>query len=162
VKYARIERERRFLLAALPAGLGAPTQITDHYLLGMRLRLRRMDPPVGPSVFKLGQKDEMEAPHHRRMTTIYLQEHEYLHLLERLEAGAAKLVKLRHPWMLDGRRWVVDVLGHRPEIIAELEAEEAELMAVLPPPGTLREITGQRGLSCASLAMGAPTDPGTG
>jgi hypothetical protein len=43
-KYALVERERRFLLAALPSGvrLTGERQIADRYLTGTRLRLRRV------------------------------------------------------------------------------------------------------------------------
>ena len=43
-KYALVERERRFLLAAPPSGvrLTDERQITDRYLTGTRLRLRRV------------------------------------------------------------------------------------------------------------------------
>jgi hypothetical protein len=42
-KYARVERERRFLLAKPPAPstVTATRVITDRYLVGTRLRLRR-------------------------------------------------------------------------------------------------------------------------
>jgi hypothetical protein len=57
-KYARVERERRFLLAGPPATIAAaPRQITDRYVTGTRLRLRRVGHPGGgPSEFKLTQK----------------------------------------------------------------------------------------------------------
>jgi hypothetical protein len=44
-RYARIERERRFLLAGppLPAAVTGRRRITDRYLPGTRLRLRRID-----------------------------------------------------------------------------------------------------------------------
>jgi 3-isopropylmalate/(R)-2-methylmalate dehydratase large subunit len=47
-KYARVERERRFLLRELPPGLrvnDAHTQIFDNYLTGTRLRLRKIRAP---------------------------------------------------------------------------------------------------------------------
>lgn len=43
LKYARPERERRFLLSAPPAdGIVKTVRIADRYLLGTRLRLRRI------------------------------------------------------------------------------------------------------------------------
>ena len=44
-KYARVERERRFLLAGPPrtSAVTASRRITDRYLPGTRLRLRRVD-----------------------------------------------------------------------------------------------------------------------
>src|SRR5215475_6827883 len=47
-KYARIERERRYLLQDLPEGLTRADphlQITDNYITGTRLRLRKVREP---------------------------------------------------------------------------------------------------------------------
>src|SRR5215208_2342420 len=47
-KYALIERERRYLLQDLPEGLtraDAHLQITDNYLTGTRLRMRKVREP---------------------------------------------------------------------------------------------------------------------
>ncbi|MFN2456514.1 MAG: hypothetical protein ABR577_20170, partial [Pyrinomonadaceae bacterium] len=43
-KYERVERERRYLLRGLPPGLSLTNehaQITDNYITGTRLRLRK-------------------------------------------------------------------------------------------------------------------------
>ena len=48
-KYARVERERRYLLRELPPGLkitDAHTQITDNYITGTRTLRRRRRVPV--------------------------------------------------------------------------------------------------------------------
>lgn len=80
-KYARVERERRFLLAASPAG--RPTRrvlIEDRYLLGTRLRLRRMtelDPRVAGVTYKLTQKIPTVAGTPGLITTLYLSAGEY-------------------------------------------------------------------------------------
>ena len=42
LKYAVVERERRFLLASLPEGIDCTRQIIDRYLTGTRLRLREV------------------------------------------------------------------------------------------------------------------------
>ena len=59
-KYARVEEERRFLLAKMPADLDLDdsfVRIIDHYIEGTRLRLRQMESPGGRApVYKLGQK----------------------------------------------------------------------------------------------------------
>src|SRR5215475_14979270 len=47
-KYARIERERRYLLRDLPEGITRADphlQITDNYMTGSRLRLRKVREP---------------------------------------------------------------------------------------------------------------------
>ena len=55
LKYARVERERRWLLGSTPGLSGSPMEITDRYVLGTRLRLREV--VVGESVVrKLGHK----------------------------------------------------------------------------------------------------------
>jgi hypothetical protein len=58
-KYALVERERRFLLAAVPSGdrLTGERQITDRYLTGTRLRLRR----VTRAGSELGDEGELLA-----------------------------------------------------------------------------------------------------
>jgi hypothetical protein len=55
--YARVERERRFLLAAAPERLPGPARrITDRYLTGTRMRLRRIELPGAAPESKLTQK----------------------------------------------------------------------------------------------------------
>jgi CYTH domain-containing protein len=59
-KYARIERERRYLLQDLPEGMTRADhhlQITDNYMTGSRLRMRKVrDPKTNKWVAKLTQK----------------------------------------------------------------------------------------------------------
>src|SRR2546425_12643818 len=77
-KYAHIERERRYLLQDLPAGLNRADhhlQITDNYLTSTRLRIRKVrDPRTNKWTVKFTQKI---APHpadlsRTIMTNIYL------------------------------------------------------------------------------------------
>ena len=44
MKYARVERERRWLLAGMPSAVSdlEPSRIIDHYLDGTRMRLREV------------------------------------------------------------------------------------------------------------------------
>src|SRR6267143_4379425 len=59
-KHARIERERRYLLQDLPEGLTRADphlQITDNYITGTRLRLRKVrDPRSNKWTVKFTQK----------------------------------------------------------------------------------------------------------
>src|SRR5213080_5193388 len=59
-KYARVERERRYLLSNLPAGLNRADhhlQITDNYITGTRLRIRKVrDPKTNKWIVKFTQK----------------------------------------------------------------------------------------------------------
>ncbi|WP_433894228.1 hypothetical protein [Streptomyces sp. CA-111067] len=81
-KYALVERERRFLLAVAPETSHAREvrRITDRYLTGTRMRLRRVDQPapVQPE-FKLTQKvpADRPGPVQGTITNIYLSEAEY-------------------------------------------------------------------------------------
>jgi CYTH domain-containing protein len=80
-KYARPERERRFLVQdAVPAG-EATRLIEDRYLDGLRLRLRRVTRD-GLSVYKLTQKvrPAESDPSEVLITNMYLSEREYARL----------------------------------------------------------------------------------
>jgi hypothetical protein len=56
LKYAVAERERRFLISALPAGMVETRTIVDHYVTGTRLRLREVTKDDGSVVRRLTQK----------------------------------------------------------------------------------------------------------
>src|SRR5258705_12496534 len=64
-KYALVERERRYLLQDLPEGLTRASphlQITDNYVTGTRLRLRKVrDPQTNKWTVKLTQKFAPDA-----------------------------------------------------------------------------------------------------
>lgn len=80
-KYARIEIERRFLLAGVPEGaeITVVNEIDDRYLDGTRLRLRRMAEVSGSTQIKLTQKrpDPDGRARQGELTTIYLSEAEH-------------------------------------------------------------------------------------
>ena len=95
--YARVERERRFLLAGPPdpANVVRSREIVDRYLDGTRLRLRAMtDVGTGHTDYKLTQKVPAgSGPGRGLLTTIYLDLGEY-EVFARLPA--AVLRKTRH------------------------------------------------------------------
>ena len=100
-KYSRVERERRFLLAELPpaAAVTASRRISDRYLPGTRLRLRRIDHLDGEaSEFKFTQK--VPAPHRGYVqgliTNTYLSAAEY-DLLASLPADELSKTRLSVP-----------------------------------------------------------------
>ena len=81
-KYARVERERRFLLAGPPSALAvtASRRITDRYLPGTRLRVRRVERLDGGACeFKLTQKVPAGRPGYVQglITNTYLSAAEY-------------------------------------------------------------------------------------
>lgn len=84
LKYARVERERRWLLPRLPPGLeGEVLLIEDRYLLGTRLRLRNVTATDGSVVRKLGHKVRLGAgPAEIACTSLYLDESEWDRLLD--------------------------------------------------------------------------------
>ena len=111
MKYAVVERERRFLPGHgldLAAALRV-LQIEDRYLHGTRLRLRTVCEQGKEPVRKLGQKVRFAPGHASALahTTMYLDEAEYA-LLSSLPAAA--LSKARHIVPLnDGLEVAVDV-----------------------------------------------------
>jgi len=158
-KYACLEIERKYLLRDLPAGLHRQDhywQITDHYILNTRLRLRRMvSPATNQAIFKLGQKYRAAAQDHSQttMTNMYLTEAEY-HRLTGLEA--AQLVKKRYDYPHQGRRYSIDVFeGHLAGLIlAEIEGETVNEVAQLPLPAfALADVTDDPFFEGGALAL---------
>jgi CYTH domain-containing protein len=80
-KYALLERERRFLLARRPdEPIARTTVITDNYLVGTRLRLRRAVETADGSattIYKLTQKVPALDGSPGLITTLYLTQNEY-------------------------------------------------------------------------------------
>jgi hypothetical protein len=150
-KYARPEWERRWLLARPPApdGVAWQVEITDHYLIGTRLRLRRSTDPSGrtPTIYKFTQKVPGTGAAPTLVTNTYLNPDEY-DLLRRL--GGDVITKTRSSVPPLG----VDVF-HPPLhglVIAEAEFEsEAELVAFDGPVGAVAEITADQRLSGGRL-----------
>lgn len=146
-RYARVERERRYLLRELPPGLKPSdphTQITDNYVTGTRLRLRTVrDPRANEWTLKLTQKHAPEPPDFSRtlITTIYLSPYEY-EVLSVFEGN--ELRKNRYRYEHDGRLYSVDVfLGPlRGLVLAETDFEtDAEMDAFPPPPFAHLDVT---------------------
>lgn len=81
LKYAHIERERRWLLAKQTLSIAAVRTliIKDRYLIGSTLRLRRVEETGQPPIFKLGQKIRISSafPSNVAHTTMYLTEAEF-------------------------------------------------------------------------------------
>jgi CYTH domain-containing protein len=78
LKYAVVERERRYLLASLPEGITSTTEIVDRYVTGTRLRLREVREDNGTVTRKLGHKVRLtEGPAEVACTNFYLSEEEW-------------------------------------------------------------------------------------
>jgi CYTH domain-containing protein len=132
-KYARAERERRWLVACLPADATEPRRVEDRYLDGTRLRLRRVEDAEGV-VFKLGQKIRADAgdPFLVWITNLYLTAQEYQRLAV---LPAAVLVKTRRLVRHGTVSFAVDEFGGPLQglLLAETElAESGGLRGALP------------------------------
>lgn len=152
MKYAQIERERRFLLRELPAGLAIRpyTHITDHYLPYTRLRLRRMTDEVGAEVAlkltqKFGETDFDKLSHqsgtHTIITNIYLNETEYQTLAP---LGGKRLEKRRYRYMSGEHTFSIDIFDGVLSglILAEIEAlSDEQLQNISMPPWAVAEVT---------------------
>jgi len=119
-KYARPEIERRFLLHVVPSGLDDPVELTDRYMDGGHLRLRKAEAAGTPTVYKLGHKRRPEEADHGLVmhTTIYLTAEEHA-MFEQLPAR--ELRKTRFRCTCDGRPAVVDVFHGAREGLVVLE-----------------------------------------
>src|SRR5215203_6031024 len=138
-RYARVERERRYLLRELPPGLKLSdphTQITDNYVTGTRLRLRKVRAPeTNEWVLKLTQKQTPAPPDFSRtlITNMYLSPYEY-EVLSVFEGN--ELRKNRYPYEHGGRVYSVDVfLGPlRGLVLAETDFDDDAEMDAFPTP----------------------------
>jgi len=165
-KYARIERERRFLLAAPPpsSALTARRRITDRYLPGTRLRLRRVEwddsrsrpdhagqDDGGESEFKLAQKLPSGHPGHLRglITNTYLSAAEY-ELLASLPADVLTKTRFSLPPL------AVDIfeppLHGLVMAEAEFSTDEAALSFAVPA-AAVAEVTDDARFAGGSLAL---------
>jgi CYTH domain-containing protein len=158
-KYARVERERRYLLPDLPAGLTRADhhlQITDNYLTGTRLRIRKVrDPRTNKWVVKLSQKfaANPEDLSHTIITNIYLNaiEAETLAIFE-----ANEIRKNRYPFEFAGRKFSVDMfLGDLfGLVLAEVSFETDEELDGFPkPPFALADVTNNEIFSGGKLSQ---------
>jgi hypothetical protein len=152
-KYARAERERRFLLAAVPAAsFESSTAISDRYLTGTRLRLRRWIETEGGStteIYKLTQKVPAADGGAGLLTTIYLSRDEYETL-----AGlpASPLRKVRHhlpPLVIDVFEPPLSGL-----VLAEAEFDSDEAMSSFAvPPLAIAEVSSDPRFTGGRLAL---------
>jgi CYTH domain-containing protein len=157
MKYARIERERRFLLDGFPVGVPVSRvrRITDRYIDGTRLRLREIEEENQPAEFKLTQKIPQpgEGAQQGWITNIYLSRDEYSVLAQ---LPAKQLKKMRYsvpPFGIDVFEGPLQGL-----VLAEAEFDSAEAAdALVLPSYILREVTADERFTGGRLA-GSLTD----
>jgi CYTH domain-containing protein len=118
LKYAVVERERRFLVAAVPEGVTRTVRIEDHYIENTRLRLRRVTAGDGSLVRKLGHKVRLgQDASEIACTSLYLDEQEW-DLLVTLPHRT--LYKTRHIVERDGLVVAIDALEEG-TLLAEID-----------------------------------------
>jgi CYTH domain-containing protein len=146
-KYARVERERRYLLQDLPDGLTRASphvQITDNYITGTRLRIRKVrDPQTNKWTVKFTQKFAPDPSDfsHTIITNIYLNalEAESLGMFD-----ANEIRKNRYWFEFEARKFSVDMfLGDLfGLVLAEVNFETDEELDNYPrPPFAIADIT---------------------
>jgi hypothetical protein len=155
-KYARRERERRFLLRSAPDLPAERTvHILDRYLPNTRLRLRQATQTAGSAggtdriVYKLTQKVPGPDGEPALITTMYLDAAEYA-ALSQLPAVRLRKTRLSIPPL------GVDLFEGplRGLVLAEAEFDDdVSMRDFVAPGGAIAEVTGDRRLSGGLLAM---------
>jgi CYTH domain-containing protein len=157
-KYAHIERERRYLLEDLPEGMTRADhhlQITDNYITGTRLRIRKVrDPRTNKWVVKFTQKFAPNPGDLSRtvITNLYLNatEAETLSIFE-----ANEIRKNRYYFEFEGRRFSVDMfLGDLfGLVLAEISFETDDELDRFPTPSfAIADVTNNEMFSGGKLS----------
>jgi len=147
-KYARVERERRYLLRDLPEGMTRADphlQITDNYMTDSRLRLRKVrEPRTNKWTVKFTQKF---APNPDDLSRAIIT-NTYLNALEAEVLSSIfnsnEIRKNRYPFEFDGRNFSIDMfLGDLfGLVLAETSFETDEELDNFPaPPFALADVT---------------------
>ena len=131
-RYARPERERRFVVNGDPPEGAERREIHDVYLEGLRLRLRHVA-SAGQSVYKLTQKVRVREsdPSDVALTNMYLSEAEFRRL-SRLPGSALR--KSRRLVPVDGITFAVDEFAGPLQGLRLAEVEVSDLQAELALP----------------------------
>jgi CYTH domain-containing protein len=158
-KYARIERERRYLLKDLPEGLSRVDphlQITDNYITGTRLRIRKVrDPKTNKWIVKFTQKFPIDS--HDLSQTIIT--NTYLNAVEAETLSmfdANEIRKNRYYFDYEGRRFAIDMfLGDLfGLVLAEVGFETEEDLNSFPRPHfALADVTNDEFFSGGNLSQ---------
>jgi CYTH domain-containing protein len=149
-KYARMERERRYLLRDLPEGMTRADphlQITDNYMTGSRLRLRKVrEPRTNKWTVKFTQKftPNPEDLSRTLITNTYLNALEAEVLSSVFNSNEIR--KNRYPFEFEGHNFGVDMfLGDLLGLVlAEIDFETDEELDNFPkPPFALADVTNE-------------------
>ncbi|KQQ43924.1 hypothetical protein [Nocardioides sp. Leaf307] len=149
LKYAVVERERRWLVRRIPEEVSSTKDIVDRYVTGTRLRLREVREADGTVVRKLGHKVRLsDGPAEVACTNLYLDDAEWA-VLAALPSRVLR--KRRHMVRRDGLLVVVD--EHEDgSLVAEIDDGD---QPALEPPGWLdviRDVSEDESWTGARLA----------
>lgn len=149
LKYAVVERERRYLLATLPEGVTSSREILDRYVTGTRLRLREVRENDGTVIRKLGHKVRLtEGPAEMACTNFYLNDAEWTALLV---LPARLLRKKRHLIHRDGLLVAID--EHEDgTLVAEIDDRESPSDFVPEWLDVVRDVSNDEDWTGARLA----------
>jgi hypothetical protein len=149
LKYAVVERERRFIVDRLPEGASRTATMVDRYLTGTRLRLREVVDQDGTVVRKLGQKVRLSTgPQEVACTSMYLDKAEWQALVA---LPASVLRKTRRWFEREGLTVVVD--EHEDgTLVAEMEDGDRPPARVPAWLSVVREVSGEEAWTGAVLA----------
>ena len=149
LKYAVVERERRFLVSKVPGVADERRRIVDRYVTGTRLRLREVVTEDGAVTRKLGHKVRLGAgPHEIACTSLYLDDDEWDVLCA---LPATTLRKVRHLVTRGGVTVAIDELEDG-TLLAEIDDQDGAPVAVPGWLDVLREVTDDEEWTGARLA----------
>ena len=149
LKYAVVERERRFLVSKLPGGTQERRRIVDRYVTGTRLRLREVVTEDGGVIRKLGHKVRLgEGPREIACTSLYLDDEEW-DVLCRLPAKTLR--KVRHLVTGGGVTVAIDELEDG-TLLAEIDDQDGVPVSAPSWLGVLRDVTDDEKWTGAQLA----------
>jgi CYTH domain-containing protein len=156
-RYAKLEREQRWLLKELPVGVTNERVIVDHYWIETSLRLRIIQ-EGNEVVYKLGQKVRLDSedPEFVKITNVYLSEGDF-HALSVIPASIVS--KSRWSFRSNDVSYAVDEFKgrHAGLVLAEVELGEGD-PRVPGPEGALSEVTNTNEYSGGWLATASPAD----
>jgi CYTH domain-containing protein len=158
LKYAVVERERRFLVRRLPSGVRETIAVVDRYVDGTRLRLREMTHGDGTTVRKLGHKVRLEdGPAAVACTSLYLDDAEW----ELLAALPARVLRKRRH-VVERDRVVVAVDEFEDgTLLAEIDDGDQEPAEVPAWLEVERDVSADEEWTGGALArrLGRPAEP---
>jgi CYTH domain-containing protein len=149
LKYAVVERERRYLLASLPVGVTSTKEIVDRYVDGTRLRLREVREADGTVTRKLGHKVRLtDGPAEVACTNLYLDDAEWA-LLSALPGRTLR--KRRH--IVAGDEWLVAIDEHEDgTLVAEIDDGDDPSSVVPDWLDVVRDVSDDESWTGAALA----------